>query len=100
QKFCTNFGRRDAVDMYEVAVPNVKPLVAALFMIPLAATELGRARLPVFFEIPRVETWRNDIDAACNLVSDLREMNVAAGVGLKLRAGGLTAEAFPSDEAA
>ena len=98
KSFCTNFGRRDAVDMYEVAVPNVKPLVSALFMIPTAATELGRAGLPVFFEVPRVETWRDDVDAACNLVSDLRLMNAAAGVGLKLRAGGLTAEAFPSDE--
>jgi hypothetical protein len=96
--FCTSFGRRDAIDLYEVALPNTKPIATALFMIPMAAMELGRAALPVYFEIPRTETWRDDVDAACGMIGDLRQMNAKAGIGLKLRAGGLTAEAFPSDE--
>jgi hypothetical protein len=98
QSYCKTFGRRDAADMYEVALPNVKPLGTALAMMPIAAMELGRAGLPVFFEIPRTDTWRDDVDAACGLIADLRQMNATAGIGLKLRAGGLSAEAFPSNE--
>lgn len=97
RNFNTSFGRKTAVDVFEVAAPSAKPIVAALFMIPLAATELGRAGLPVFFEIPRTETWREDVEAACTLVHDMREMNSKVAVGLKLRAGGLAADAFPSD---
>lgn len=96
--FCTSFGKRGVVDLYEVALPKVTPIASALFMIPMAAMELGRAGLPVFFEIPRTESWRDDVEAACGLISDLRQMNAKAGIGLKLRAGGLTADAFPSDE--
>ncbi len=96
--FCKAWGKKDVIDLFEVALPNVTPITSALFMIPLAATELGRATLPVFFEIPRTESWREDLDAACALVGDLRDMNAQAAIGMKLRAGGLTADAFPSDE--
>jgi hypothetical protein len=98
KSFCTSFGRRDVIDLYEVALPTTKPIATSLFMIPMAAMELGRAALPVFIEIPRIESWREDVDAACGMIGDLRQMNAKAGIGLKLRAGGLTAEAFPGDE--
>ncbi|MSU77551.1 MAG: hypothetical protein EXS16_05565 [Gemmataceae bacterium] len=84
-EFRRDWGNDAVIDLFEVALPKraVPPLAAI-------AEALARANLRGFVEVPAGPTWAHDFDALT--------ATIAPGMlGLKLRCGGLTAEAFPSE---
>jgi hypothetical protein len=87
------------ISTYEVALPKG---IAAQLSAPLferVAEVLERANLVGFFEIPLDLSWHDDIAKVCQALGDWqRKLQVFGRVGLKLRCGGLTADAFPNAE--
>jgi hypothetical protein len=85
------------------------PAVAEVLEVPLpsgdTADVLGRAaglvrtaQLRTFFEVPVAADWTERVRASCQALAALPGASDAM-LGLKVRCGGLTAEAFPSNEA-
>lgn len=81
----------DVADVLELVVPAASDL-PALMEHSLAITK--PARLRTFFEFPAGADFGAQVAAACAALKN--ESGDAAG--LKIRCGGATAEAFPSDE--
>lgn len=80
------WGRADAVDVLETPIPVAD--VNGHRVID-GARIVGEAGLRGFFEVPAAALGSDAVEALC---SQLR------GHGLKLRTGGLTAQAYPSEE--
>jgi hypothetical protein len=88
----------DIVCNYEVAAPKGIASSAWDMAIDGVAALLQDANLPGFLEIPMGTSWRDDIDRVCQVIQNRgRKSQLDANVGLKLRCGGLSADAFPSD---
>lgn len=91
---------RAGVFTYEVALP--KGLTLAPPMFDRFAEQLQRLQLDGFLEIPVTPTWRTDVENACQCIEAWRRQEHSYDfdrykVGLKLRCGGPTADAFPAD---
>jgi hypothetical protein len=80
-----------AIDVMEVAVPRGANLEALLAHLPGVAAKLQEAGLRCFFEIPVTPNWSSDVEK----LSDFLRLTPQPGIGLKLRCGGLSADAFP-----
>lgn len=77
------------IDVYEVALPqDVRRHPPSSIKQDMAPFE--HARLRGFLELPKTSSWRQDLLKLC---ASLR----GTGVGVKLRTGSTTAQAFPSD---
>jgi hypothetical protein len=87
----------DAVaDMFEVALPAsaLEDIVSAHDLVNSAADVLNRNGLAVFFEAPSGEGWQMRVDKLMRFLRKFKDRHI----GLKLRTGGVTADAFPSTE--
>jgi hypothetical protein len=90
ERFRQGWGRPDAAEVFEVALPPTAAQQADFLSRTLTMTT--PAQLCTFFEIPPGPSWDDDIRTACAYLSGIE------GAGLKVRCGGLTADAVPSDE--
>jgi hypothetical protein len=91
EEFRQAWGQAAVIDMYEIALPKEAPAGSLRDVV----NRLLKSNCNPFLELPRTLTWRNDLVA---VTRELRARSPGSAVGLKLRCGGLTAEAFPSDE--
>jgi hypothetical protein len=101
------------VEDYRAAQPNAKvPSYEVALPAGLTASELGDAierfvqalkshRLRGFLEIPMSPSWEADVSNLCQAIdawrTGMKLQRTDKWLGLKLRCGGLTPEAFPSD---
>ncbi len=89
------WGTDAVVDMYEVALPKGVATAQSLPHMPRAVSALVGNRLRGYFEIPIGAAWRDDV---ANLSKYLSCATGPMSPGLKLRCGGVTADAFPSND--
>jgi hypothetical protein len=82
------------IDMLEVALPNNATIEQLEDRLQLAAAQLHQSNLRGFLEVPRTTSWHINVAQIVQVLRDLGK----EPLGLKLRCGGVTAEAFPSDE--
>jgi hypothetical protein len=85
------------IDAIEIPVPGLTGIDRAVSCLEQAQEPLRHANLRGFFELPMSASWQADIARIAQRLHDLRDRQAEANLGLKLRCGGLTAEAFPSD---
>lgn len=94
QDFRRAWGHDAVIDTYEVALPKGAAIEEIISQMPLASAHLSED-LRGFFEIPMSATWRNDVQ---KLGQYLSRGDHSKWPGLKLRCGGVTADAFPTAE--
>lgn len=84
------------VDMFETALPAAAlgDLSAAHDLVNPSSDLLNQNGLYVFFEAPFGEGWQARAEVLMRALRKLKDRHV----GLKLRTGGVTADAFPSTE--
>ncbi len=85
-----------SADMFEVALPAsvLEDIVSAHDLVNSAADVLNMNGLTVFFEAPFGEGWQMRADKLMRFLRKFKDRHI----GLKLRTGGVTADAFPSTE--
>lgn len=90
------YGADAVADMFEVALPvsALEDTVSAHDLVNSAADVLNRNGLTVFFEAPFGEGWQIRADKLMRFLRKFKDRHI----GLKLRTGGVTADAFPSTE--
>lgn len=97
QKARRAWGDDRLIDTMELALPKDADIAdLAPRKLFAAIAELGRANLHCFFEVPFTENWRRDVKAVCEVLG-ADPLTGMSGIGLKLRTGGVTAEAFPGE---
>lgn len=84
------------IDMYEVPLPDG----ASVAQNSALMAELAKSNLRVFFEVPLASGWESRLNStAADCKTAAEELDEACpDLGLKLRCGGVTAQAFPSNE--
>ncbi len=85
------------IDVFEVALPKGATIAQLQAQLPYLPDLLGNAGLCAFFEIPTAPSWRANVSALTDTLHDLHHTQPHGSLGMKLRCGGLTAEAFPTD---
>jgi hypothetical protein len=93
QDFRRAWGQGIGIDIYEVALPKGAAIEEVIPQMPLAINALVVNNLRGFFEIPMSATWRADLEKLSHYLS---RGEYSTWPGLKLRCGGVTADAFPS----
>ena len=93
QNFRRAWGQGIGIDIYEVVLPKGAAIEEVIPQMPLAINALVVNDLRGFFEIPMSATWREDLE---KLSQYLSRGEYSTWPGLKLRCGGVTADAFPS----
>jgi hypothetical protein len=90
------YGADAVADMFEVALPvsALEDTVSAHDLVNSAADVLNRSGLTVFFEAPFGEGWQIRADKLMRFLRKFKDRHI----GLKLRTGGVMADAFPSTE--
>ena len=91
EDFRRGWGNDAVIDTYEVALPKGAAVQSLATEMQLVESRLKRAKLRWFIEIPLTGSRTFDED-------QLAEISANRQVGLKLRTGGLTTDAFPSDD--
>jgi hypothetical protein len=94
-QFCGRLGRDSAVDSLEVPLPNDFNVQGLNNSLSCLKNEMLAEGLLAFLEVPFQPSWRSRIDHLSRL---LGELQAGSAIGLKLRCGGLTPEAFPTEE--
>ncbi len=79
------------VHAYEFALPKDLPSDDFIQISQRLVESLKRTGLQAFIEVPLSARWESDIASVCQCISRTPTF------GMKLRCGGLTPEAFPSD---
>jgi hypothetical protein len=92
QDFRQSWVGDSVIDMVEIALPKGVAIDSLLVHLPHVEEALVQARVRGFFEIPMTPSWSNDVTKLCCTLRG----NPKPTIGLKLRCGGLTKEAFPS----
>lgn len=77
------------IEALEIPLGTSRPEIVKLLEAGLSVARLRD--VPVFAEIPRAQPWHETLTAIMSVLA-------RAGVGAKIRCGGLTANAFPSVE--
>lgn len=90
REFRAAWGRDNAVDMVEVALPKDVEIGTVCKQLPDVVALLAQAHLRGFLEIPFGPSWSSDVETVAGHLQ-------GPSIGLKLRAGGVTADAFPSE---
>lgn len=96
--FRVAWGADSVIDTIEIPLAkdgNVEKLVHHLGYV---ATHMDQEKLRGFLEMPRSSSWLADTAKIAKGIGSLSEVWDAGLLGLKLRCGGLKADAFPSDE--
>jgi hypothetical protein len=94
QDFRRAWGQDAIIDIYEVALPKGAAIEEVIPQMPLASAVVFED-LRGFFEIPMSATWRQDVQ---QLSEYLSRGDDSKSPGMKLRCGGVTADAFPTAE--
>jgi len=104
RSFCEMHDRHVTADMFEVALPasSLADKFAANDIVTRAAEMLNKNGITVFFEAPFdvapvkpfSEDWEGRVQKMTRALRKVKDKHV----GLKLRTGGVTSEAFPSPE--
>jgi hypothetical protein len=98
--FLAGQGGRAVIDAFEVRLPAAGGVAVAVNQSWGRLTGNGSLPLTPFFEVSLLGEWRPRLPAAAAAVRDTdRRAGVGHRVGLKIRCGGPTAEAFPEVEA-
>jgi hypothetical protein len=98
--FADRLGERVVVDAFEVRLPAKGGAAVAVNEAWGRLTKNGSRRLTPFFEVSLLGEWRSRLPAAVAAVRDCdRQAGDAHRVGLKIRCGGLEADAIPEVEA-
>jgi len=94
--FREGYGLTATVDMFEVTLPAsaLTDKFAANDIVTRAADVLNKNGITVFFEAPFGIGWEERADKLIRALRKIKDKHV----GLKLRTGGVTADAFPSTE--
>lgn len=82
----------ETVDVVEIPLPRDGGLDLARLMANSNGS-LSKDQLTGFFEVPITPSWRDDLRVCAGIANPQR----SDCLGLKLRCGGLTADAFPTD---
>jgi hypothetical protein len=95
QEFRLAWGGEEVVDAIEIPLPSQIEIDRAIDCLGHAQVQLRQANLRGFFELPTSAAWQGDIATISKSLHELKESE--SKLGLKLRCGGVTAAAFPSD---
>jgi hypothetical protein len=95
QQFRSDWGSEDAVDMIEIALPKDAEIEHFANYLDHAEEALARAKLRGFVEIPLTAAWQQNVEEMARHLG--HRTSRESRLGLKLRCGGVTAAAFPSD---
>jgi hypothetical protein len=96
ESFRAGWEREDVIDVYEAALPKGTNIAQLQSQLPHVPGALGEAKLAGFLEVP-ITTRRDDIARLADTLHELQHTQPIGTLGMKLRCGGLMAEAFPGD---
>jgi hypothetical protein len=95
--FCAGWESAAVLDTVELALPKGATIALLRSQLAFVPEELGEMGMTGFMEVPMSASWSNDVAELCNVLHDMQHTQPGGVLGMKLRCGGLTAEAFPSD---
>jgi hypothetical protein len=95
-EFSDRLGAKVVVDVFEVRLPEAGGAAVAVNQAWIRLSKGGTRALTPYFEVSLLGDWRQRLPAAAAAVRDTdREARVGLRVGLKIRCGGLEADAIP-----
>jgi hypothetical protein len=94
-EFRCTWGGDGGIDYLELALPKDERFDELTDQVPRWARELDDVALVGFLEVPSGDNWRRTV---ASLSAPLAVLPSDQAIGLKLRCGGLSVEAFPADE--
>ncbi|MSQ97359.1 MAG: hypothetical protein EXR98_22790 [Gemmataceae bacterium] len=98
ESFRRGWGTDSVVDTIEVPLPKGGDVDAFVYWLGYAAKHMVQAKLRGFLEIARSAQWHDDTKKIAQGLGSLYDTWDQGLLGLKLRCGGLSAEAFPTNE--
>lgn len=97
ERFAAAWDRDAVVDTIEVALPKGATVAQLHGQLPFVPEELADRGLAGFLEVPMSPRWRKDVAHLAETLHDFQHTQPMARLGMKLRCGGVTANAFPSE---
>jgi hypothetical protein len=98
ENFRCDWGTDAVIDTIEVPLAKEGDVNAFVYYLGYAAGHMVRVNLRGFLEIARSDHWAGDAKKIAQGLGSLYDTWDQGLLGLKLRCGGLTADAFPGDE--
>jgi len=95
--FRAGWGSDAVIDVMELQLPKEATIAHLQSQLANVPEEFAEAGLIGFLEVPMSPTWTDDSADLCRALEEMHRTQPHATVGMKLRCGGLTAAAFPSD---
>ena len=86
-----------SVDSLELPLPKDTPVDRLLDVLPAMRLKLASNNVRGYFEIPFGATWEVGVEQLAERLRDVNQGGVSEPIGMKLRCGGVTAGAFPTD---
>jgi hypothetical protein len=97
EHFRSAMGANSVVDSIEVPLPKSGPADGFRDHLGHVAEHMVQAKLRGYLEIPRSPRWEDDVKGIAAVIGSLRDTWGEGVLGLKLRCGGVSADAFPGD---
>jgi hypothetical protein len=95
--FNTTYKGRIAIEVYETPLPQPEKMAADwTHKVSAHIEKLGIAHLSLFFETPLKESNSSGLQHLIKQLSNHAKEKTATPIGLKLRCGGVTSDAFPT----